>query len=70
MPGLLLTDEERARFVGWLENEIASGEAMMRQFETMGEAAAPIFARERAETLAAKVLLAKLRSYERQEISR
>lgn len=58
-----MTDEDRLKFIGWLEQQVVSGEIMVEQFERI-ELPVALIAREKSELLAAKVILAKLRSTE------
>jgi len=65
---MLLTDEERWRFIRYLEEEAATDEGMAAQMEKI-RVPASLPKKLRAEALAAKVVAAKLRSIESMTVS-
>ena len=65
---LLLTDEERMRFADWLELEARTATGLIEQLEKLGQYAAPLVAREKAEAAAARLIAAKLRGIQSMSI--
>ena len=53
---MLLTDEERAKFIAWLQSEIASDELLLKQMESMPSIVA-LTKQRRIETMAKQVVL-------------
>jgi DNA-binding phage protein len=64
MEPIWLTDEERARFVAYLEQEAESSKGLADQAEKLGLAGVMLAKKLRAEGLAAVVIAAKLKSTE------
>jgi hypothetical protein len=65
---LLLSTQERDRFAAWLEHEAATAKVLIEQMEKLGPHAAPLVAREKAEALAALLIVRKLRATESMSI--
>jgi len=64
---ITLTQAERDRFAAYLEHEAHCDDGIMEQMQKL-PGMAPMLAKLRAESLAAKVIAAKLRSIESEEI--
>lgn len=65
MGGFLLTDEEKRRFLQWLETQAESSRAMLKQFESLPPAVAEALTAKEKRDLAGFLIVANhLRSGE------
>ena len=65
---LLLTAQERDRFVAWLEHEAMTDKALIDQLEKLGPAMAAVANHKKVEASAALLVARKLRAIQRDSI--
>lgn len=68
MSALLLTDQERERFVSWLEVDVASSKAILEQMKDFS-VQKPMIERTKLEILASMIVLKRLRTVSIETIS-